>query len=202
MNTSKDKCIEYFSQIFSYCIQAKIHFEVITDVISKSELIKEIETNNFSRINSKTPYEIFVEIFDKTYIKETSSNYFDRGYWCGRSYAQLFYEFNKSFSYIFLKLPLEKMMNMYDVYHELDISQLFDKFKIEMNSNSILDLLLKKHSISGIELSRKTGISIRTIEYYKKDDANIYSASFKILQRIVAVLDEPGNLFLEQLSIK
>ena len=200
MKNNKEKCIEYISQIFSFCVEAKIHFEVITDVLGKSNFIKNIENSNYSYLNEKTPFEIFVEIFDKDFIDDNNYMKYDSSYWCGYVYSQIFYEYNKPFSYIFLKMPLEKLINMYEIYHEMDIGQSFEQFEIEMNKETILRLLLKKHCISGAELSRRTGVSTATINNMKKDDDALYNASFKIVQRIASTLDEPGNMFLERIN--
>lgn len=200
MKNNRDKFTEYISQIFSLCVEAKIHFEVITDAIAKSAFIKNIESGDYSYINNKTYYEIFIEIFDKEYyINNNYMNYND-AYWCGYAYSKLFYKYRKSFSYIFLKISLEKMMNMYKTYHEMDISQLFEKFEIEMEKDSILRLLLKKHSMSGAELSRRTRLSIGTINNLKKDDRNLYNATFNTVYSIALVLDEPGSMFLERIN--
>ena len=200
MKNNKDKFTEYISQIFSLCVETKIHFDVITDAIAKSTFIKNIESGDYSYINNKTYYEIFIEIFDKEYT--TNNNYmnYNDAYWCGYAYSKLFYKYRKSFSYIFLKISLENMMNMYKTYHEMDISQLYEKFEIEMGKDSVLRLLLKKHSMSGAELSRRTGLSIGTINNLKKDDRNLYNATFNTVYSIALVLDEPGNMFLEKIN--
>ena len=200
IENDKDKAIDYVSKIISLAIEARIHLEIITDSISKSSLVKCLEKNEYSIIYSKTYYETFLDIFDVDYINDNTFMKYDGGYWCGYVYMNIFYKYKKPLSYIFLKLPLSKLLDMYGIYHEMDISQVYEIFEKEAESDTIMGLLLKKHSISIKNLALKTTVSSRTISYYKNSDNNLYKGSFENVAKISNYLDEPSSLFLETIG--
>lgn len=200
-SNDRERAIDYFSKVISLAIETRIHLEVITDSISKSTLVKSIERNDYSLFYSKTYYEIFLDIFGASFVSDNSYMKYDEGYWCGYVYMNLFYKYKKPLSYIFLKMPLSKLLDMYKIYHEMDISQVYEIYEKEIEKESIISLLLKKHSISLENLSKKTGVSSRTISYYKNSDANLYNGSFDNLTRISIYLDEPSSLFINNISL-
>lgn len=200
-NNDRERAIDFFSKVISLAIETRIHLEVITDSISKSTLVKSIERNDYSLFYSKTYYEIFLDIFGASFVSDNSFMKYDEGYWCGYVYMNLFYKYKKPLSYIFLKMPLSKLLDMYKIYHEMDISQVYEIYEKEIEKESIISLLLKKHSISLENLSKKTGVSSRTISYYKNSDDNLYNGSFDNLARISIYLDEPSSLFINSISL-
>lgn len=200
IENDKDRAIDYFSKIISLAIEARIHLEIITDSISKSSLVKSLEKNEYSIFYRKTYYEIFLDIFDVSYINDNTFMKYDGGYWCGYVYMNIFYKYKKPLSYIFLKLPLSKLLDMYEVYHEMDISQVYEIFEKEVENDTIIGLLLKKHSISVKNLALKTTVPARTISYYKNSDDNLYKGSFENIAKISNYLDEPSNLFIKNID--
>lgn len=196
-NKDREKYIDYVAQLFKLAVSSRIHFEAITTALERSSFIRELEDGEYSRIYEQTSYDSFYEIFHLLNMSEDSPFIYNDAYWCGYVYMNIFYEFSKSFSYIFLYLPLEELMSLYSVYHEMDISQIYDYFRKQIEGESILSKLLKKKKISAVSLAEKTGISENTINYYKKSNKNIYKASFQNVYKIAKALDVPETLFLE-----
>lgn len=193
----KNKSIDYVARIISFATKYRINTQVITDVLASSDFIEQIENNNYSSLYEKSPQEIYIELFGKACIYD--GNPYDEGYWCGYVYMNIFYKYKKPLSYIFLKMPLNKLLEMYDVYHEMDISEVYEEFEILEKRNTILNLLLIKHDISATKLSRDSDVNLRTIENFKKSDDNLYNASYANVQRIGKLLNEPGNMFLKSI---
>lgn len=197
----RNKYIDYIARLFSIAMDSKIHPIVICDRLAKSDLIKDIENNKYDLVTNNSVLALYNHIFPFRMVYEDALMRYDLGYWCGYVYINLFYEFHKPLSYIFLKLPLKDLISMYDVYHEMDISSIYIEFKKRESLHTILELLLKKNDMKAMELARKTNIPIRTINHLKTSDLNLYNATYKNIQRIVLVLDEPNNLFLETVPI-
>ena len=163
--------------------------------LAQSEYVRIIEKKHTHFSSEKSIVERFNEITG-LYVKEdTSFGIINDAYWAGYTYFELFLHIKKSFSYIFLKLPVEKMFDMYDVYHEMDISQVFDYFMEIENKESIIKLLCERHYVSLASLARKTGISINTLKKYATSDENLYNASYQHIFKISSELDEPFSLF-------
>lgn len=195
----KDKYIDYIARLFSLAVNNKNHPETITDVLANSDLLKDIENNKYDLLINNRVIDNYKYIF--SFIVENEMNNYDIGYWCGYIYMNIFYKYAKPFSYIFLVLPLKELLVMYPVYHEMDISEVYEQFEIKMSNSTIMKRLLKKYEISATELSRKSKVSLRVIEYFKASDDNLYKASYLNIQRIVLTLNLPNNLFLNKLEI-
>ena len=145
---------------------------------------------------NSTPEEMYTFIFGLE-AKDNSFAKYNDAYWCGYVYAEIFYNSGRSFPYIFLMLPLDDLINKYDVYHEMDISQLIDYFqKCEMKE-TILTRLIKKRKITTAELSKLSGVPLNTLNYYKKSNEYIYKANFSVIKRIAMVLDVDDRIFLK-----
>ena len=100
-----------------------------------------------------------------------------------------------------LTLPLEKMLDLYNVYHEMDISQLVDYFHDKEKEETILRLLCKRYRCSINKLSKATGISVNTLNKYRSSDQSLYNASFQNIYKISVFFKTPISLFVEELHI-
>ena len=199
----RDKTIDYVSRVLVLALAAKIHLSVVTEILGSSLLCEEIEKDDYTKIITETPYEIFRELYasHNYYIAEVRDNSFmnyNDAYWCGYIYVNLFYKYRKPFLYIFLTLPLDKLLDMYNVYHEMDISAVFEVFEELSKETTLLDRMLKYRKMSAAELARVTGISINTIKYYRKSDDNLYKGSFSNIKRISDALRFNDRVFIEK----
>lgn len=191
---------KYFSYVFHYGLKNKYSYGAIEENICKSELVKELENN----IKHPRIYELNTKDYIKSIynidVEDDELNDMDSiSFWLGEAYIRLFYHFNKSFEYIFSYLPIEEMIGVYPVYHEMDFSQLFEFFELKTKKKSILSVLLKKRGYSKGELSVLTGISVNTIKYYCKDEKNMYDASFENVTDISHVLSVDPNIFKKKI---
>ncbi|MDO4940560.1 MAG: hypothetical protein Q4E33_02585 [Erysipelotrichaceae bacterium] len=197
----EDKYYDCISQLFSMALFHRIHLVTITDTIAKSDLIEDIEKDKYDIILNNSTKDIFIHLFPSAFILDEYKTKFDEGYWCGYVYMNLFYHFKKPFSYLFLKLPLTKLLDMYEVFHQMDISQMYIEFERIEKENTIMELLLIKNKMSITRLSKISKVPIRTISYYKKSDYNLYKGSYENIRRIAIALEVSNNLFINSVPI-
>ena len=193
----RERFKDYFGRIFYLSILSRLEFIVITDKLSDSYLLKSIERNDYSVIMNLTPEEMFTSIFNLEVTEDSFLKYND-AYWCGYVYAELFYRVEKTFPYIFLVLPLDYLLSKYDVYHEMDISQIIDYFHKREDEETILTRLIKKRKITITELSELSGVPLQTLKKYKKSNEHIYGANFTTIKKIAAALEVDDRVFLKQ----
>ena len=93
------------------------------------------------------------------------------------------------------------MLDLYKVYHEMDISQLEEYFHDREKEETILRLLCKRHRCSINKLSKATGISVNTLNKYRSSDKSIYNASFQNIYKISTFFKTPISLFVEEIKI-
>ncbi|MBP3890753.1 MAG: helix-turn-helix transcriptional regulator [Solobacterium sp.] len=192
----QERFIVYLSRVIALATHHRFHLRAITEILSNSEFLKEVEQNDYSMMMEHTPVKLFTSMFEIE-TEERLDGVYNDAYWCGYVYAKLFYHFKKPFGYLFLIMPLEELLDYYPVYHEMDISALISLFEEKENSDTLLSSLLKRKKMSVRELSEKTGISTNSLTYYKKSNAHLYKGSFMAIKKIARALNVNDNTFLE-----
>ena len=195
-NFDTRKVKEMFARLFVLAVQNKINLQAFTTNLEKSEFVSKIENDQFSECYNFSLEKIFFDITNKSIEHDTSFGIYNDAYWCGYSYFEIQQKIKKSFAFIFLKLPFNKLIDLYPIYHEMDISSLLDYFLKKDNETTILRLLCLRKGCSIPELSLKTGISKATLAKYNASDESLRKASFVTVNKIVTFFEVPYSLFL------
>ena len=87
------------------------------------------------------------------------------------------------------------MMELYSIYHEMDISSLLEFFNQLDQEKTILRLLCEERKCSIPKLSSLMGISKTTLSKYNASDVALYKGSFQTIYRIAIFFDVPLALF-------
>lgn len=190
---------EYMSNIFSYGLLKQYSLEAIQDRISFSEMFWRLENSDSSFLAKRTMHEEIELIYSREIDVELFNNKTSIAYWLGEAYIRLFFKFHKSIFYIFLYLPLDTMINLYPVYHEMDWIKLFEYFEANVKKNNLLPMLLKKRNLSINKLSTLTGISANTIQYYCLNDNHLFEAKYLYIDLLSQALKVKNNLFLKEI---
>lgn len=198
-NYDLDKVKDIFSRLFVLAIKVEMNLYSFTSLLERSIFIRYIEENKYNDYFNNSVDDIF---FNITGLHSFIDSYgiFNDAYWSGKMYFDLFLNLKKSFSYLFLKLPLIKMLDLYNVYHEMDFSSLVDFFMEKGKEKTILKLLcINKHSTLTI-VSSNTKIPLNTLKKYSLSDDILYKGSFQNIMKIKKYFDVPTSLFLETID--
>lgn len=146
-----------------------------------------------------------IDIYKKTYISfNIDENIINKSntlsLWLGEAYLRIYFRYHKSMSFIFLYLPLEKMIPLFDIYHEMDWHQLYSYFENEISKTSLLSLLLKERKMNVKELSVLTDIKYQTLKNYTRNNNLIYNASFSNVYMISSILKADLLLFASKIN--
>lgn len=126
-------------------------------------------------------------------------------YWTGWILAYYQWESNKPFDLIDKEIPISKIRNMYNPYHEMDISAAILKMR-ELSQNARVDTYLKKlrqrAGLSQSQLAEETGIPVKTIQQYEQRRKDINKAQVEYVIRLSkALCCEPQEILEEQSSV-
>lgn len=187
---------DLFARLFVLAIQNKINFYSFTHHLERSEFVLKIEENEYDDYFNKDILTIFFDITNNHIQSDTSYGIYNDAYWCGYQYFELHKSLHKPFSFIFLKLPLAKMIELYLIYHEMDFSSLLDYFDMVNKRKTILRLLCEQKGCSLTELSAKTGVNKATLSKYNASDDSIYKGSLENIYKIAKYFDYPISLFV------
>lgn len=194
------KVSNIFSDIFSYGLIHGYSCSSIEERIVRSDIVRDLENGDSSFLFKKNAEDVVKDLYhfsiDIDYLMESNALMM----WLGDAYTKLFFSKNKSFSYLFLYFPLEKAIDAFDLYHEMDMTQLLKRFDEMEKSQTILSLLLKKRQLKARELSALTRISVNTIVSYKRSNINVYNAKYEHIYKISSVLKVNPNIFAKRVN--
>lgn len=186
---------ETFARLFVMAIQNEINFLAFTSSLERSVFANLIEEDVYDDYFNTPLTRIFFDITKMHIEKDTSFGIYNDAYWCGYSYFELQQRLKKPFSYLFLKLPLSKMMDIYPIFHEMDFSALLEFFEKEKDKKTILRALCEQRRCSLSKVSASTGINQATLSKYNADDEALLKGSFQNVYKISKYFNAPVSLF-------
>ena len=162
-------------------------FDFIQRTISYSQPISELEKSDITTLAFSSFERIYNNVFPE-HNNEFVFNPYDIFGWSG-------------YAYVHLLIPLKDMLNLYHLYHEMNVSQI-EEYASDIIKYSILDIIMKTKSVSNSELSEKTNLSLSTINAlrYKKRDINKLEA-YKLML-IANALDVKIETLLQPIDLK
>ena len=194
-NLDTRKVKETFARLFVMAVQNEVNFMAFTKALERSVFANLIEANRYDDYFNSPLEDIFFDITRRRIDKDESFGVYNDAYWCGYSYFELQRRLKKSFSFLFLKLPLSKMMDIYSVFHEMDFSSLLGFFVEKDQMKTILRALCEEKKCSIRELSSATGINQATLSKYNASDDSLFRGSFENICKISKYFDVPLSLF-------
>lgn len=186
---------ETFARLFVMAIQNEINFLAFTTSLERSVFANLIEEDVYDDYFNTPLTRIFFDITKMHIGKDASFGIYNDAYWCGYSYFELQQRLKKPFSYLFLKLPLSKMMDIYPIFHEMDFSALLEFFEKEKDKKTILRALCEQRRCSLSKVSASTGINQATLSKYNADDEALLKGSFQNVYKISKYFNAPVSLF-------
>ena len=192
---------------FVYAIEdCNINPNSFLDMISASRIIKRIENGELSIIQGISGVELAMEIINDTTVKENDIvplSHYDRSenYWIGYAYAHYQWYTSRTFENIFAAIPYDEMLRLYHTLHEVDISKFVDIAE-ERIHKFYKDTALKTYRLrlgySQSELSKLSGVSLRSIQMYKQRNKDINKAAGETLFKLSRQLNCSIESLLEK----
>ena len=157
---------------------------------------QKFESGNPAIVSGMSGVELAREIINKAYkSKKTPIAKNSEGaspeYWAGWALAEYQWVTGHSFKDIFERIPLSEIINMYYVYHEMDITQFIDSMEVFYNNFEIetkLKRIRENRGISQSELAQMSGVKLRSIQMYEQKVNDIDKAQARTLYKISRVL--------------
>ena len=103
-------------------------------------------------------------------------------YWVGWTLAYYQWESRKSFGEILSNVSLSSFLNMYDVYHQMDISKSVEYLDIHTQARySRLRAYRTLIGLSQSALSKSSGVALRQIQLFEQGERDINKTSAQTL---------------------
>ena len=184
-----DKYKEVFCYLLERAVEEQYSFSYIEYTLSHSRMVNEFEQSNVTLIAFSSLEKLYQEIFPFKENKSFKHNIYGKFGWISDAYINLYLNLNITFETIFIIFPLEDMLSLYKLYHEMSFSKLID-LKNEKVPYSYLDNIMKYRNVSTNELATKTGIPFSTINalrYAKRDIQKLESSRLLSISKTLSV---------------
>ena len=194
-----------------YLSDAKNHFATMIDyavntcgfesdfffqLFIKSSVAKQFENGNPAIIAGLSGYELTKKIVNECYSeKELPPPQFSQKksaeYWAGWALAQYQWYSALSFTRIRERVKLSEIIQMYPLYHEMDIDRFFERMDQIIKENPLETNLKRIREAAGLsqsQLAKQSGVNLRNIQMYEQRQNDISKAQSDILYRLAKTL--------------
>ena len=183
--------------MFDYAVHdCNYEIDWVVEIFLKSGYAKRFETGNPSVIGGMSGVELTRNIVYTVYNEDLvieAVQPIDKSpeYWAGWALADYQWYSGYRFKDIFEKISMSEIVNMYHLFHEMDIRHFYDAMDKRMSQQTRDTNLKKIREASGLsqnELAKKSGVSLRSIQMYEQRRNNINNAQYNVLKAITDVL--------------
>lgn len=160
-------------RVFSYAHKNLYSTSAIEKSIAYSSFFQSIEKSGASISKTITENKLIESVFNIANLDSSDVPQYNQCLWAAEAYLRIQLKTKLTFECIFLFLPIKKMYEMFDLYHEMDFSQTVQCFNDIFNSSNTLSKLLENNNITITQLSKETGISVNSLYSLKTKRRNI-----------------------------
>lgn len=176
-------------------------FDFIEKTLIKSTMIKEFEGSNITQIAFTSSIQLYRKLFPGSEATTSDIQLFSSHYWIGEMYIKIFLKYKVNFQTIFTYLPIQKMHELYGVYHEMDVTQFYKYFE-SLRQKNIFTIFLKEKELTLKSLSEKTGISVATLKALKEGKRDFANLKSSYLEKISHYLGVEMQTLLGEITLE
>ncbi|MBQ6026837.1 MAG: helix-turn-helix transcriptional regulator [Lachnospiraceae bacterium] len=164
-----------------------IDINYFNNIFSVSRVSKQFSEGNPKYVAGMNGCELARTILDESGLKYADTEdamYPDKSpeYWAGWTLAYYQWESRKSFGEILSSVPLSSLLDMYNVYHQMDISKSVEYFDAHINTRySRLRAYRTLIGLSQSALSKSSGVALRQIQLFEQGERDINKTSAQTL---------------------
>ena len=202
--TSPDYLTKYsdtLSEIIELASIDQYSEDFIEQTLSHSKFLNDFEYSDVTEISFRSTMSLYREMFPNSKAVVQDIRLFSNFYWIGEMYIHLFLKYKLTFETLFAYFPLNKMKELFPLYHEMDVTQ-FEKYANEVLKESTLSIWLKKRNVLCTKLAKETGISLNTIRAIKSGNRKIEKLQSSYFEKISSYLKVNPRSLLNEITLK
>ena len=193
LSNAKNRLAQFFDYTINDC---KFNSDWTAMMFVQSGYAEQFERGNPAVLAGMSGIELAHRVINKIYKgKELPPPSFrdDKSpeYWAGWALAEYQWYTGKRFKDIFEYAPLSKIVLMYYIYHEMDITQFIDTLNQlydKKDADTKLKQIRESRGLSQAELAVESGVHLRSIQMYEQKANDIDKAQAKTLYKLSRVL--------------
>ena len=193
LSNAKDRLASFFDYAINDC---KLHSDWIAALFVNTGYAEQFERGNPAYVAGMSGVELARAVVEKAYGRKelpvpTNAEERSPEYWAGWALAEYQWYCGRRFRDIFERIPFSKIIGMYSVYHEMDITNFIDtmeEFYGTVKAEPKLKRIRENRGLSQAELAKQSGVNLRNIQMYEQRVNNIDKAQANIIYKLSRVL--------------
>lgn len=193
LNNAKDRLSSFFDYAINDC---KLKPDWITALFITTGYAEQFGRGNPAYVVGMSGIELAQAVILKAYGKKafpepTHAEDCSPEYWAGWAVAEYQWFTGRRFQDIFERIPLSKIIGMYGVYHEMDITSfitIMEELYETAKGDSKLKRIRENRGLSQMELAKRSDVNLRNIQMYEQRGNDIDKAQARILYKLSRVL--------------
>lgn len=193
LNNAKDRLSSFFDYAINDC---KLKPDWITALFITTGYAEQFGRGNPAYVVGMSGIELAQAVILKAYGKKdlpkpTYAEDCSPEYWAGWAVAEYQWFTGRRFQDIFERIPLSKIIGMYGVYHEMDITSFIatmEELYEAAEGDSKLKRIRENRGLSQMELAKRSDVNLRNIQMYEQRGNDIDKAQARILYKLSRVL--------------
>ncbi len=168
--------------------------DIFGQIFARSDYAKKFECGDPAIVSGKSGVELVKVVLAKTVDFFPQSQFSqDRSpeYWAGWALAYYQWYSAKRFKDIFARIPLSQIVLMYKIFHEMDITAFVESIDRRYNEIEVETKLRSLREVRGLsqrELSKISGVKLRSIQLFEQKVNDIDKAQAHTLYKLARVL--------------
>ena len=193
LSNAKNRLAQFFDYTINDC---KFNSDWSAMMFVQSGYAEQFERGNPAVLAGMSGIELAHRVINKIYKEKelpppSFSDDKSPEYWAGWALAEYQWYTGKRFKDIFEYAPLSKIVSMYSIYHEMDITQFIDTLNQlydKKDADTKLKQIRESRGLSQTELAVESGVHLRSIQMYEQKANDIDKAQAKTLYKLSRVL--------------
>lgn len=193
LNDAKERLSSFFDYAIHDC---KLKPDWVAELFIHTGYAEQFERGNPAYIAGMSGIELAQAVISKAYGKKELPDPIQvegcsPEYWAGWVIAEYQWYTGRRFQDIFERVPLSRIISMYPVYHEMDITNFIttmEEFYHEVEREPNLKRIRENRGLSQMELAEQSGVNLRNIQMYEQRKNDIDKAQAGILYKLSRVL--------------
>lgn len=193
LNNAKDRLSSFFDYTINDC---NLEPDWITALFITTGYAEQFERGNPAYVAGMSGVELAREVIWKAYGRKelpepANAEDCTPEYWAGWAVAEYQWFCGRRFKDIFERIPLSRIIEMYSVYHEMDITSFIDTMEDYYKTTegeTRLKQIRESRGLSQAELAAQSGVNLRNIQMYEQRGNDIDKAQARILYKLSRVL--------------
>ena len=193
LSDAKTRLADMFDYAINDCNEEPDWFAVL---FVQSGYAQQFERGNPSVVSGRSGIELAIDVLYYAYREERAqerrySQERSPEYWAGWALAEFQWYSGRRFKDIFDSMPFSRIVSMYKVYHEMDISRFIEyaeRICSEIKRDTKLKTIRESRGLSQVELAQQSGVKLRSIQMYEQRVNDIDKAQGQTLYKLARTL--------------